>query len=167
MTRVFVGIGSNLGDREENLRRAIERLDSTAFVVDRISSVYETEPVGPVRDQPPFLNCIVAADYAHSARSLLALARDVEEGMGRERIVPQGPRTIDLDILYFGHHVIDESPVLQVPHPRIPDRRFVLVPMAEVDPAWRHPTLKKTQSELLDETDDQSAVQIWSGGGGR
>jgi len=164
MTRVFLGIGSNLGNRENNLRNAIERLGSSSFVVKEISSFYETEPVGPVREQPPFLNCIVAADYASSAQSLLALALDVENEMGRERSVPMGPRTIDLDILYYGNDVIDDSPELRIPHPGIAGRRFVLIPMNEVDPDWQHPKLGKTQSELLNETADTSAVVVWKGG---
>lgn len=163
MTRVFLGIGSNIGNRERNLCTAIDRLGSPSLVVKNVSSFYETEPVGPVREQPSFLNCIIEADYAHSAHSLLALAHEVENEMGRERRIPKGPRTIDLDILYYGSDVIDESPELQIPHPGIPHRRFVLVPMNEVDPEWSHPRLRKTQSELLNETVDTSAVVVWKG----
>ncbi len=163
MTRVFLGIGSNMGNRERNLCTAIEKLISTSFRVRCVSSFYETEPVGPLREQPSFLNCIVAADYEYSAQSLLELAHGVENEMGRKRRISKGPRTIDLDILYYGSEVIDDSPDLNIPHPGIPDRRFVLVPMNEVDPDWSHPRLLKTQSELLHETADTSAVVMWRG----
>ncbi len=165
MTRVFLGLGSNLGDRCGNLRAAIDLLRRSAVDVDRVSSFYETEPVGPVADQPAFLNCTLSARYGGSAEALLTVTKGVEEQLGRERTVAKGPRTIDLDILYYGDAVIDDPPALSVPHPSIPERRFVLVPMNEIEPGWSHPALGRTQRELLESTADTSGVSLWEGEG--
>ncbi|MFH1679654.1 MAG: 2-amino-4-hydroxy-6-hydroxymethyldihydropteridine diphosphokinase [Candidatus Eisenbacteria bacterium] len=157
-TRAYLGLGSNLGDREESLRRAMRLLERGSFAVDRVSSVYESEPVGPVAGQPLFLNCVARGSYGGSARDLLRLIGRVERALGRVRAEPKGPRTIDVDILYFGESVIEEPPRLVVPHPAIPERRFVLLPLAEIDPDLIHPAIGKTQSELLAETRDPSRV---------
>ena len=135
----FVGLGANLGDRLENLRLAVGRLDAAAGVrVLRCSPVYETAPQGPVRQQPPFINAVCAVETALAPRDLLACLLDVERSLGRQRDVPQGPRTIDLDLLLYGATVAAE-PGLEVPHPRLPERAFVLVPLLDLAPDLRHP----------------------------
>lgn len=152
--RAFIGIGTNLGDRAANFRDAIKRigaLPSTRVV--RQSSIYETEPVGDI--QGSFLNGVVEADTALLAGELLRDLLAIERSMGRKR--PAGvkrtrtadqPRAIDLDLLFFENQVTD-TPTLQLPHPRLHERRFVLAPMAELAPALIHPTLQKSISELL------------------
>ena len=133
MTRAYVGLGANLGPREETLRRAVELIDRTLGIdVLAVSELRETEPVGAV-DQPPFLNGAVALETSLSARELLDLLLDVERELGRVRNERWGPRLVDLDLLLYGAETIDE-PGLRVPHPRLHERRFALEPLAELDP---------------------------------
>jgi 2-amino-4-hydroxy-6-hydroxymethyldihydropteridine diphosphokinase len=133
VTRAYVGLGANLGPREETLRRAVELIDRTPAVdVLAVSELRETEPVGAV-DQPPFLNGAVALETSLSARELLDLLLDVERELGRVRNERWGPRLVDLDLLLYGAETIDE-PGLRVPHPRLHERRFALEPLAELDP---------------------------------
>ncbi|HLX82612.1 MAG TPA: 2-amino-4-hydroxy-6-hydroxymethyldihydropteridine diphosphokinase [Terriglobales bacterium] len=143
---VYLSLGSNLGDREANLREAIKELESAGRLLTR-SSFYETQPVD-VPDQPWFLNCIAAFDTSMTPRELLQLALKIEADMGRLRFRDKGPRKIDIDLVLFGDRVIDE-PGLRIPHPGMPRRRFVLEPLAEIDPEARHPELGKTAQELL------------------
>ena len=143
---VYLSLGSNVGDRAANLRSAIERL-AEAGTVKATSGLYETEPVD-FRDQPWFLNCVVALETGKTPRDLLAHALAIEEAMGRRRTRDKGPRTIDVDILLFGDRVIDE-PGLKIPHPAMHERRFVLEPLAEIALGVIHPALKKTARELL------------------
>ena len=136
VTRAYVGLGSNLGDREETLLAAVEALRAEPGVeVVALSGLIETEPVG-VLDQPRFVNGVVALDTTLPARALLELLLDVERRFGRTRegVPAQGPRTLDLDLLLYGDAEIDE-PGLQVPHPRMHERPFVLAPLAEVQAA--------------------------------
>jgi 2-amino-4-hydroxy-6-hydroxymethyldihydropteridine diphosphokinase len=128
VTLAYVGLGSNLGDREATIRAAVEALPGVVAV----SRLRETDPVG-VTDQPAFLNGAVVLDTDLSARGLLERLLAVERGLGRERRERWGPRTIDLDLLLFGAETIDE-PGLTVPHPRLHERRFALEPLAELDP---------------------------------
>jgi 2-amino-4-hydroxy-6-hydroxymethyldihydropteridine diphosphokinase len=155
--RAFIGIGSNLGDRAANYREAIARLQAlpeTRLV--RQSSIYETEPIGLVRGSSPFLNGVVEAQTELEALALLARLQAIERVMGRKRVRgrkprargPYRPRIIDLDLLFFDKEVI-ASRRLQVPHPRLQERRFVLVPMSELAPALMHPQLNHSISELL------------------
>lgn len=137
-TTAFVGIGSNLGDRETNLRRAIELLSAEDGIeVVAVSEIRETEPVGPV-EQGPFLNGAVQLETSLSARELLERLLSVENRLGRVRAERWGPRTIDLDLLIYGDERIDE-PGLTVPHPRLHERRFVLEPLADLDPGLEIP----------------------------
>ena len=130
MTRAYVGVGANLGDREETMRRAIELLGDDVVAV---SSFRETDPVG-YEDQPRFLNAAVELDTELSPRALLDCLLGVERELGRTREGPRyGPRTIDLDLLLYGEEVVDE-PGLRVPHPRLAERRFALEPLFELDP---------------------------------
>jgi 2-amino-4-hydroxy-6-hydroxymethyldihydropteridine diphosphokinase len=132
VTIAYIGLGSNLGDRLENLREAVRLLDAMDEVdVVRTSSVYETDPVGP--EQPDFLNAVAQIDTTLSARELLGHCKRIEVDIGRKPAERWGPREIDLDLLIYGDETIDE-PDLQVPHPRIDERAFVRVPLAEIAP---------------------------------
>jgi 2-amino-4-hydroxy-6-hydroxymethyldihydropteridine diphosphokinase len=134
MTRVYIGLGSNIGDREGAIAAALERLARAPGVeVIAVSTLRETDPVGPVRDQPRFLNGVAALETSLTAGRLLELLLEVEREGGRTREGPPGgPRTLDLDLLLYGDLVLDE-PGLTIPHPRLHERRFVLEPLFELD----------------------------------
>ena len=149
MTRAFVGLGSNLGERETTLRAAVGRLRTIPNVeVRAVSSLRDTEPVGYV-DQPRFLNGVVEVETTLSARALLGVLLELERAFGRDRSSgpPMGPRTLDLDLLLYGEATIDE-PLLEVPHPRLHERRFVLEPLAELDPDLEVPGQGSVQALL-------------------
>jgi 2-amino-4-hydroxy-6-hydroxymethyldihydropteridine diphosphokinase len=157
MTVVYLSLGSNVGDRPQNLRTAIASLDGAGVRVRRISKIYETEPVDYL-EQDWFLNCVVEGETALTAAELLPGLRRIERKMGSAKAFAKGPRIIDLDILYFADAVID-SEGLQIPHPRLADRRFVLVPLAEIAPGLRHPVSQRTTAEMLQATCDRSEVR--------
>jgi len=145
---VYLSLGSNLGDRYADLRAAIERLGE-AGAIRSVSGFYETEPV-ELRDQPWFLNCVVALETSDSPEALLQRALAIEHEMGRVRMKEKGPRSIDIDILLFGDRVVEEQERgLKIPHPAMHQRRFVLEPLAEIAPEALHPLLRKTARELL------------------
>ena len=147
MTLAYVGIGANLGPREETLRRAVELLGRADGVeVVGVSELRETDPVGVV-DQPPFLNGAVSVETTLSPRVLLDLLLDVERSLGRVRAERWGPRVVDLDLLVYGIEVLDE-PGLHVPHPHVHERRFALEPLAEMGPELEIPG-RGTVSALL------------------
>ncbi|HYL84799.1 MAG TPA: 2-amino-4-hydroxy-6-hydroxymethyldihydropteridine diphosphokinase [Candidatus Angelobacter sp.] len=156
-TRVYLSLGSNVGDREKNLRAAIAELPHAGVAVTKVSSFYETEPVD-LREQPWFLNCVVEGETHFDAVMLLPALREIETKMGSKKLVPKGPRLIDLDILLYGDETI-HTYELQVPHPRMHLRRFVLVPLAEIAPNLRHASWNATVKDLLAETPDQSQVR--------
>lgn len=147
MKLVYIALGSNLGDREENLRRAREQIDARDLRMLRASSIYETEP-RDVEDQPWFLNQVIECQTELFPRQLLARLQKIERAMGRKRRVTKGPREIDLDILLFGDAVV-KAPELEVPHPRLTERRFVLEPLAELVPEKKHPGTRRTVREML------------------
>ncbi|MCE5309416.1 MAG: 2-amino-4-hydroxy-6-hydroxymethyldihydropteridine diphosphokinase [Acidobacteriales bacterium] len=144
---VYLSLGANLGNRQQNLRAAIERLGPAGITVRRVSSIYETEPLDLV-GQPMFLNLVVEAETALMPLQLLMRALRIERELGRKRTVPKGPRTIDIDIILYGSSVIN-APELVVPHPRLAERRFVLEPLAELVPDLRHPVTRRTVREML------------------
>lgn len=203
---VYLGLGSNLGDREANLREAIGRIEGLGLEVVRASSIYETEPVG-YANQPWFLNQVIEATFApdltfnanEEAMALFRVAADyppetfmlqveemlralheIEHEMGRERTIPNGPRVIDIDILFFpategfvvATRAVDDRPGREtgrttpvIPHPRMHERRFVLQPLCEITPDLTYPGLKKTFREMLAALDDPSTVRIYERGG--
>ena len=156
---VYISLGSNLGDRAATLEHAIAAMDSARIHVARQSPFYLTEPVG-APGQGWFLNAVVEAETSLLPLQLLHALLKIERELGRRRITPHGPRTIDLDLLFYGSAVI-RSQELEVPHPRLIERRFVLVPLARIAPEFRHPILHKSIAQLLAETPDRSEVRLW------
>jgi 2-amino-4-hydroxy-6-hydroxymethyldihydropteridine diphosphokinase len=159
MRGIYFSLGSNIGDRALNIARAVEALPAHGVRVVRQSSLYETEPV-ELRVQDWFLNCVVEVDTQLTPQELMHELLEIERSMGRVRLAPKGPRIIDMDILLFGTAMVRE-PRLEIPHPRMAERRFVLVPFAEIAPGAIHPLLKKTITELLVETPDKSEVRLF------
>src|SRR5438876_4106603 len=157
--RAFLSLGSNLGDRGQNLRQALSGLARGHIEPRRISSCYETEPVG-YRDQPWFLNIAVEASTLLSPHELLDRCRHIESKIGRRRSFPGAPRTLDIDILLYGDQVI-AAETLVIPHPRMQDRRFVLMPLSEIAPQVLHPLLKQTVQALFETCRDSSAVRLY------
>ncbi len=144
----YLGLGSNLGERKANLNRALEYL-SQKLKITRVSSVYDTEPVGNP-DQSRFLNMVCQVETTIGPESLLVLAKGIEQKMGRLPGKINSPRPIDIDILFYGNQVIN-TPGLVIPHPRLAERAFVLVPLAEIAPTLVHPVNKKNTEQLLGE----------------
>ena len=181
MRGIYLSLGSNIGDRARNIARALELLAARGVLVVKRSALYETEPV-EMRAQEWFLNCVVEVEVETEPlgreglggggalapqhltphylppQQLMQALLEIERSMGRERVTPKGPRIIDMDILLYGSEVVREAQ-LEIPHPRMAERRFVLVPFAEIAPEAVHPVLKKTIRELLSETRDRSEVR--------
>jgi 2-amino-4-hydroxy-6-hydroxymethyldihydropteridine diphosphokinase len=154
LTTVYLSLGSNLGDRGLNLALARKHLEAEDVRILRASSIYETAP----RDltvQPWFLNQVIEAETSLFPRQLLHRVLKVERAMGRKRTAPKGPRVIDVDILLFGASTVS-TPELDIPHPRIAERRFVLEPLAELAPDLRHPVMLKSVREMLAKVMDQA-----------
>jgi 2-amino-4-hydroxy-6-hydroxymethyldihydropteridine diphosphokinase len=147
MKTVYLSLGSNVGDRSANLRAALERL-SPLLSEMRVSPVYETEPVDYAA-QGWFLNLVVEGKTDIFPKLLLARTARIERELGRVRTVPKGPRTIDIDILLYGSSVVS-APDLEIPHPRMAERRFVLAPLADLVPELRHPVTRRTVRDMLD-----------------
>ena len=158
MKLVYIALGSNLGDRAENLRLAREQIHAPDLRVLRASSIYETAP-RDVENQPWFLNQVLECETDLFPRQLLGRLQKIERAMGRKRTMAKGPREIDLDILLFGNAVV-KAPELEIPHPRMMERRFVLEPLAELVPEKRHPGTRRTMREMLAGVMDQTVRKI-------
>jgi 2-amino-4-hydroxy-6-hydroxymethyldihydropteridine diphosphokinase len=155
---VYLGLGSNHGDREGNLQKALSLLCRQGRLT-ALSSVYETEPWG-YTSQPLFLNAVCAMETRMGAEELLELAQSVERELGRVATFRYGPRTLDVDILFYGDEVMEKAH-LQIPHPGIPNRAFILVPFVEIAPDMIHPTVKKSIAELLENVPGKGGVSRW------
>lgn len=158
MKLVYIALGSNLGDRAEHLRQARERIHAPDLRLLRASSIYETAP-RDVKDQPWFLNQVIECETELFPRQLLARLQKIELAMGRKRRIAKGPREIDLDLLLFGDAVV-KAPELEVPHPRMAERRFVLEPMAELAPEKKHPGTRRTMREMLTGVANQAVKKL-------
>jgi len=154
----FLGLGSNIGRREEHLGRGLTLLAGSLQVVET-SSVYETEPWG-FTEQPPFLNMVCQVNTNLAPEELLSFCQEVERRVGRKPTFRYGPRVLDVDILDYGGMVMSKRE-LTLPHPRLAERAFVLVPLAEIAPDWEHPVLKKSSLQLLREVPGREGVRLW------
>jgi 2-amino-4-hydroxy-6-hydroxymethyldihydropteridine diphosphokinase len=164
LTTAYIGMGSNLGDRAGNLLAAVRCLIEADFRVNRLSNIYETEPLD-IETDLDFLN-MVAEVQVHDVKPTQMMARllRIEYVLGRRDKALKKPRTIDLDLLFFGNEKL-ETEFLTLPHPRLHLRNFVLIPLAEIAPQFHHPVLHKDISQLLDESDDLSYVSRWNPNG--
>jgi 2-amino-4-hydroxy-6-hydroxymethyldihydropteridine diphosphokinase len=158
--KTYLGFGSNIGDREVYIGRALERLDSAQLRLVRRSSIYETEPIG-FEKQRWFLNCAAEFETTLFPRQLLHRIQRVELELGRRRSIVNGPRTIDIDILLFGESAV-KTPDLEIPHARLRERRFVLAPLVELNPELRDPVSRRSLSELLDDVKGQAMRKLQS-----
>ncbi|PYV89934.1 MAG: 2-amino-4-hydroxy-6-hydroxymethyldihydropteridine diphosphokinase [Acidobacteria bacterium] len=157
--KAFLGLGSNLGNREQNLHLALHSLAHTGIQIAKVSSMYATEPVD-FKNQDWFLNQVISAETSLEPADLLAHCFKVEQDLGRERTIPKGPRSIDVDILLYNRLVIEDAG-LTIPHPRLHLRRFVLVPLAEIAPEFLHPIFKQPITNLLEKCADRSQVVMF------
>lgn len=158
MKIVFLGLGSNVGDREQMLQAALDCLHSRDLTIVRVSSVYETEP-RDVRGQRWFLNLVAEAHTDLFPMQLLARLGRIEHELGRRRIASKGPRSIDIDILLFGNSVVNTA-TLTIPHARLAERRFVLAPLAELAPDLRDPVSRRTIREMLGAVSAQAVRKV-------
>lgn len=146
MSIVYIGVGSNLGNRQENCLRAIEFLEKRGVIVKKRSSMYETEPWG-IKEQPRFINMAIEIETGLEPKELLRVLKEIEKEMGREESLKWGPRIIDLDILLFDELILRDG--LEIPHPLMHEREFVLKPLCEIAPERVHPLLKVRICDLM------------------
>jgi 2-amino-4-hydroxy-6-hydroxymethyldihydropteridine diphosphokinase len=157
MPEYIIGLGSNLGNRQRNIEDAIKILEQTMKLI-KVSSLYESEPMY-LKDQPWFVNCVVKFESELDPIKILKFLQDTEREMGRTRSVRYGPRIIDLDILFSGSAII-QSDTLKVPHPKIRERRFVLEPLAEIEPGFIHPVYRTSIAKLLRNLKSKETVRM-------
>ena len=159
MVTAFLLLGSNVGDREGYLEKARQQIEQHAEDLVMVSSIYETVAWGRL-SQPVFLNQVIGIETSLIPKQLLAVVQEIETSLGRHRPEKWAPRTLDIDILFYGNQII-ETPELIIPHPAIPQRKFTLIPLAEVAPGFIHPVLHTTIEELLIECVDPLAVHLY------
>jgi len=161
MPKVYLGLGSNLGDRQKHILGAVSALTGISDIkFHRSSSIYETEPWGN-KDQPGFLNSIVEVETDLSPQDLIKVLKDIENRLGRKKREKWMEREIDIDVLFYDNEVI-KNDFLEIPHKEICNRKFILVPMCELERNFKHPLSGKKMFELLDETKDESSVKLFS-----
>jgi 2-amino-4-hydroxy-6-hydroxymethyldihydropteridine diphosphokinase len=160
LNKAYLSLGSNIGNRNEFLERAIEELvEIKEIKVTALSSIYETDPVG-YTDQAPFLNMAVELETSLTTNDLLDACLKIESKLGRKREIKWGPRTLDLDILLYNNENI-EADNLIIPHPRMHERAFVLIPLLEINRTLWHPSMDVPLTRVLDEIDDKEGVRLW------
>ena len=160
MNKVYIGLGTNVGDRESNLKDAISELAAvTEIEIISLSSIYETNPVGYL-EQGKFLNMVVCINTTFDAQTLLVTCMKIEQNLGRKREIRWGPRTIDLDILLYNQENIVTKNLI-VPHPRMLDRAFVVSPLVEIDKDIILPNMEKPIREIMDDIPEKEGVRIW------
>jgi len=147
MSIVYISIGSNLGDREESCRQAIKLIEKNGIAVRKQSRMYETEPWG-IKDQPKFINMAIEVETDKKAEELLRVLKEIEKEIGRTETIKWGPRVIDLDILFYDDLIL-KTQDLEIPHPLMHERAFVLKPLYEIAPDKKHPVTEKTVKEML------------------
>ncbi|MGM9922895.1 MAG: 2-amino-4-hydroxy-6-hydroxymethyldihydropteridine diphosphokinase [Bacillus sp. (in: firmicutes)] len=156
----YLSLGSNLDNRLLYLRDAVQLLNADGLIeVSDVSSIYETDPVG-YTNQGNFLNIVVKVNTAYTAEQLLSVCQQIEQQLGRKRIIRWGPRTVDLDILLYNHENI-ESDDLSVPHPRMHERAFVIIPLLEIEPNIQLPTTGQSLREIVERIPDKEGVRLW------
>ncbi|QFK69861.1 2-amino-4-hydroxy-6-hydroxymethyldihydropteridine diphosphokinase [Pradoshia sp. D12] len=160
MNKVYIGLGTNVGDRESNLKDAISELAAVPEIeIISLSSIYETNPVGYL-EQGKFLNMVVCINTTFDAQTLLVTCMKIEQNLGRKREIRWGPRTIDLDILLYNQENIVTKNLI-VPHPRMLDRAFVVIPLVEIDKDIILPNMEKPIREIMDDIPEKEGVRIW------
>jgi 2-amino-4-hydroxy-6-hydroxymethyldihydropteridine diphosphokinase len=160
MNKVYIGLGTNVGDRESNLKDAISELAAVPEIeIVSLSSIYETNPVGYL-EQGKFLNMVVCINTTFDAQTLLVTCMKIEQNLGRKREIRWGPRTIDLDILLYNQENIVTKNLI-VPHPRMLDRAFVVIPLVEIDKDIILPNMEKPIREIMDDIPEKEGVRIW------
>jgi len=155
---VYMLLGSNLGDREMMMQQAVERIEAEIGLISARSAYYETEPWGNT-DQPPFINMAIAVRTLMPPLEVLETALNIENSLGRKRLVRWGSRTIDIDLIFYADDIIAIEDKLYIPHPEMQNRRFVLEPLAEIAADYIHPVLKKSIKELLQSLTDITSVE--------
>ena len=159
MATAYLSLGSNLGHREANIASALKMLGQEAWIL-KVSSLYETEPVG-YKDQPWFLNCVCSVETDLSPQALLKFVKAIERKLGRREDIRFGPRLIDIDILFYNSLIL-EAPDLIIPHPRLVERAFVLLPLREIAPELVHPLLRATIEELWQKAENLEGIRFYS-----
>uniref|UniRef100_A0A7C3YSV3 2-amino-4-hydroxy-6-hydroxymethyldihydropteridine diphosphokinase n=1 Tax=candidate division WOR-3 bacterium TaxID=2052148 RepID=A0A7C3YSV3_UNCW3 len=159
MKKVFLALGSNLGNRKKNLEKGLTLLKKMGIRIIRRSRIYETEPVG-FPFQPRFLNIVVEGETEMSPKDCLLKIKEIEKRLKRVRFFKNAPRTLDIDLLFYNQEIIEEGD-LQIPHPRIPERLFVLRPLSEIAPDFYHPKLKKRIEEMVKECGDGKGIKLY------